>query len=335
MSQQHFPTKSVVTFGELLLSLCTKGHDRFVQAEEFVARYTGAEANVGVSLAHFGFEAYAVSKVPAHEIGQACINYLRQYGVNTDYIVRGGERLGLLYLETGASQRASKVIYDRAHSSMREVQRDEFDWDAILAGKDWLHFSGTAPALGANVVAVLTDGLQAATRLGVKVSCDCNYRSKLWGPEEAGRVLSGLMPHVDVLVCGREDAEKLFQVHADNDCEAAMRLKELFNLDYVAMTLRQGVSASVNRLAGLLCDGAACHVSREYELQIVDRVGGGDAFTAGLIYGLLSEFDPRHTIEFATAASCLKHSIPGDFNLVTADEVEQLLAGDASGRVQR
>ena len=328
--------KRVVTFGELLLSLCTKGHDRFVQAGEFLARYTGAEANVGVSLAHFGFEPYAVSKVPEHEIGQACINYLRRYGVNTDYIVRGGERLGLLYLETGASQRPSKVIYDRTNSSIREARSEEFDWKTILSGKDWFHFSGTAPALGASVRGVLEDAVRTARELRVPVSCDCNYRSKLWSLEEAGHVLSELMPFVECFIGGREDAEKLFGIRASgSESDAATQLRERFGFKRVAMTLRHGVSASVNRLAGLLCCETGCHMSREYEMQIVDRVGGGDAFTAGLIYGLLSGFEPQRVIEFAAAASCLKHSIPGDFNLVSVQEVEQLLAGDESGRVQR
>lgn len=327
--------KKVVTFGELLLSLAPKGFNRFVQAEEFTAKYTGAEANVAASLAQFGFEAYAVSRVPEHEMGQACINYLRRYGIDTQYVARGGERLGLLYLETGASQRATKVIYDRAHSSIRDAQRNEFDWQAILAGKDWFHFSGTAPALGGNVRAILDDALRAAHELGVPVSCDCNYRSKLWGIEEAGRVLTELMPRVDCFLGGREDAGKLFGVYAESESEAAARLRERFGFNWVAMTLRQGVSASVNNLAGLLCCDAGCHVSREYEMQIVDRVGGGDAFTAGIIYGILSECDPQRTVEFATAASCLKHAILGDFNLVSAEEVEQLLAGGESGRVQR
>jgi 2-dehydro-3-deoxygluconokinase len=328
--------KKVVTFGELLLSLCTKGHHRFVQAGEFVARYTGAEANVAVSLSHFGLETYAVSKVPEHEIGQACINYLRQYGVNTDHVVRGGERLGVLYLETGASQRPSKVIYDRAHSSIREARREEFDWRRILSGKDWFHFSGTAPALGANVRAVLADALNAAREMGVPVSCDCNYRSKLWGVEEAGRVLADLMPFVDCFIGGREDAEKLFGIGAGgSESNAAAQLRDRFGFKWVAMTLRHGVSASVSHLAGLLCAHAGCFTSREYEMQIVDRVGGGDAFTSGLVYGLLTGFELQRVIEFATAASCLKHSVPGDFNLVSVEEVEQLIAGDASGRVQR
>lgn len=335
--------KSVVTFGELLLSLCTKDHERLVQAQEFVARYTGAEANVGVSLAHFGCNAFAVSKVPDNEIGQACINYLRRYGVHTDFVVRGGDRLGLLYLETGASQRATKVVYDRGHSSFREVRPEDFDWDRILDGKDWFHFSGTAPALGQNVVEVLTDALKIAKRLGVRVSCDPNYRSKLWSLEDAGRVLTELMEYVDVFIGGVEDAEKLFGIRVPRadllpktyQEKTADLLRQRFGFSYVAMTLRTGVSASVNRLGGMLCNVDGCCFSREYEMQIVDRVGGGDAFSAGIIYGLLTNFDPQHVIEFATAAACLKHSIPGDFNLVTAEEVEQLAGGDASGRVQR
>jgi 2-dehydro-3-deoxygluconokinase len=334
--------KKVVTFGELLLRLDPPPYERLVQAEQFKARYTGAEANAAVSLAGFGVEAVAVSKVPSHEIGQACVNYLRRYGVNTDFIVRGGERLGLLFVDTGCSQRPSKVIYDRSHSSMREARPEEFDWGAILDGAHWFHFSGTAPALGDNVLAVLRDGLRAARRGGVKVSCDCNYRSKLWSIEDASRVLTALMEHVNVFIGARADAEKLFGIQVErvgSEVEActrtAPRLQQRFGFEWVAFTMRESLSASVNRLAGLLCDGAKCCVSRTCEMQIVDRVGGGDAFTAGLIYGLLCGFDPQRTIEFAAAASCLKHTIPGDFNLVSVSEVEQLLSGDSSGRVQR
>ncbi len=332
--------KRVVAFGELLLSLGAKGNDRLVQATEFFARYTGAEANVAVSLAHFGVASYVVSKVPAHEIGQACINALRRYGVNTDHIVRGGDRLGLLYMETGASQRPTKVIYDRAPSSFRELRPDEIDWDAVFAGKDWFHFSGTAPALGREVVEVLAAGLTAAKRLGLAISCDCNYRSKLWGPAEAGGMLTSLMPNVNVLLCGKDDPQKLFGVEpkpqaAAGPEEMAELLRRRFDLDTVAMTLREAVSASVNHLSAILCQrGGTCRSSR-YEMQIVDRVGGGDAFAAGLIFGLLSNFAPQRAIDFATAASCLKHSIPGDFNLVSRQEVEQLLAGASSGHVNR
>jgi 2-dehydro-3-deoxygluconokinase len=341
-------TARVVTFGELLLRLDPKGYDRFVQANEFVARYTGAEANVAVSLAIFGVEAFAVSKVPAHEIGQACINFLRRFGVNTDHIARGGERLGVLFVETGASQRPSQVIYDRSHSSIREVNPAEFDWESIFAGKNWFHFSGTAPALGSNTLAVLEDALRTAQRLGVTVSCDCNYRSKLWSREDASRVLTRLMKNVNVFVGTRYDAELLFGIKPGRGgkgngddrerrmcAESAKGLQELFGFSHVAFTLRTTVSASVNRIGGLLCDGKKLCVSRPYEMLMIDRVGGGDAFTAGLIYGLLTGCDAQRTIDFATAAACLKHTIPGDFNLASKDEVEQLMAGDGGGRIRR
>lgn len=333
-----------VTFGELLLRLDPPGFQRFVQAETFTARYTGAEANVAASLAAFGVEAFAVSKVPGHEIGQACVNYLRRFGVDTTYVVRGGERLGILYVETGASQRPSKVVYDRAHSSFREIAPGEFDWDRILSGKRWFHFSGTAPALGENVVETLGQALSAARRLGVTTSCDCNYRSKLWSREEAGRVLSTLLKQVDVFIGGTEDARHLFGItipdRLDNQENAsaefaAQRLREQFGFSWVAMGLRGGASASVNQYAGMACCSEGCFFSRDYEVQIVDRVGAGDAFTAGIIFQILSNAAPAQVVEFAAATACLKHTIPGDFNLVSLDEVQQLIAGGQAGRVQR
>lgn len=336
--------KAVVTFGELLLRLDPPGMDRFTQAESFRARYTGAEANTAVALAGFGVDAYAVSRVPEHEIGQACVNYLRRFGVNTDYIVRGGDRLGILYVETGYSQRPSKVIYDRNHSSIRDVRTDEFDWDRILAGKHWFHFSGTAPALGANVVAVVNEALNAARRLGVTTSCDCNYRSKLWSVEEAGRVLGKLLDRVDVFLGGIEDAAKLFgatvpsYLRADENASAeyaAKALREKFGFSHVSMTLRSGATASSNHYAGMLCGPDGCAFSRDYDIQIVDRVGAGDAFTGGLIYQLLRGAEKKEAVEFAAAAGCLKHTIPGDFNLVTAAEVDQVMQGGQANRVQR
>jgi 2-dehydro-3-deoxygluconokinase len=336
--------KRVVTFGELLLSLSTTGHERLVQAESFTARYTGAEANVAVSLAQFGIEAYAVSKVPAHEIGQACVNALRRYGVNTDFIVRGGDRLGVLYMEPGASQRPTKVIYDRQPSSIRQLQPGEIDWNTVLAGKNWFHFSGTAPALGPQVRDSLREGLAAAKRRGLTVSCDCNYRSKLWSLEEAGRHLTPLLEQVDVLICGRDDPQRLFGLsvvpedkmsQAARDATAAEALRQQFHLDCVAMTFREAISASVNGFSAMLSDSGGTSFSRRYEMQMVDRVGGGDAFCAGLIFGRLAGFTSQRTVDFAAAAACLKHSIPGDFNLVTREEVEQLLSGGPVGHVQR
>jgi 2-dehydro-3-deoxygluconokinase len=324
----------VVTFGELLLRLDAPGHERFVQADTFQARYTGGEANVAVSLAQWGVKAFAVSKVPAHEIGQACVNFLRRFGVDTDGVARGGERLGILYVEAGASQRPSKVIYDRAHSAIREIRRRDVDWTAILRGKDWLHVTGTAPTLGSNVLAVLRDGLRTAKRLGVTVSFDCNYRSTLWGVEKARRVLRGLMKDVDVFIGTHHDARALFGIDAA-PAESAERMRRRFGFRCVAYTLRESPSASVNRLAGLLCEAGGCVTSREYEMQIVDRIGGGDAFSAGLIYGLLAGWNSQRVVDFAAAASCLKHSIPGDVNLVSRDDVEHLMKEGDAGRVRR
>jgi 2-dehydro-3-deoxygluconokinase len=335
--------KRVVTFGELLLSLSSNGNCRLVQAEEFTARYTGAEANTAVSLAQFGVEAFVVSKVPCHEIGQACLNTLRRFGVNTDHVVRGGDRLGLLYMEAGASQRPTKVIYDRCPSSFRRLCPDDLDWNAVLKGKDWFHFSGTAPAAGKEVVEVLATGLVTARELGLTVSCDCNYRSKLWSMAEAGRVLAPLLENVNVLICGKDDPQNLWGILPEKQGLAgtareehlAELVRKRFDLDSVAMTFREGVSASVNRYSAMLCQSGGVCRSRQYEIQIVDRVGTGDAFAAGLLFGLVSGMEPQRTIDFAVAAACLKHSIPGDFNLVSREEVEQLLAGDQSGRVQR
>jgi 2-dehydro-3-deoxygluconokinase len=338
----------MVAFGELMMRLNPPGNERFVQAGTFEVRFTGGEANAAVLLSGFGFRTYAVARVPGHELGQACINYVRRFGVNTDFVARGGDHLGIMYLEAGASQRASKVIYDRDHTSMQGMQPDEFDWPAILEGADWLHFSGTAPALGENVRRVLREGLETAGRMGVTVSCDLNYRAKLWGTTDAGAVMKDLMPHVDVLIGNEEDVAKVFGIKAegsdvvrgDLQVESYQRVAEqmakTFGFRHVATTLRTSISASVNRWSGMLYDGTNHYLSRTYEINpIVDRVGGGDSFTAGLIYGLVNRMDGQACVEFATAASCLKHSIPGDFNLVSLDEVKALLSGDASGRVQR
>jgi 2-dehydro-3-deoxygluconokinase len=340
--------KKIVLFGELLLRLAPRGFGRLLQAEEFEVRYTGAEVNAGVSLVNFGMEAWAVSRVPDNDIGQACINYLSRFRVNTEHIARGGERLGLFYLETGAAQRPSKIIYDRSHSAIRDCSPGDFDWDRICAGKDWLHFSGTAPALGPRVVTALQEGLAAAKRHGLKVSCDLNYRAKLWSTADANRVMSSLMPSVDVLIGNEEDAEKVFGIKAAGSDvakgkldgasyrEVAVELKRRFGVSLVATTLRESLSASANGWSGLLYDGARHYVSRRYDITpIVDRVGAGDSFTGGLIFSLLQGLPPQDCVEFAAAASCLKHSVAGDFNLASVAEVNALVAGDASGRVQR
>ncbi len=340
--------KRIIAFGELLMRLDPKRSERFVQAGEFTVRYTGAEANAGVSLVNYGMEAYAVSRVPAGEIGQACINYLRRFGIDTSFVARGGERLGILFVETGAAQRGSKVIYDRSHSAIRDASPEEFDWERICAGKHWFHFSGTAPALGSNVVRVLKEGLAEAKRAGITVSCDLNYRSKLWSPDEAREVMTGLMQYVDVLIGNEEDTEKVFgigaegsnvdtgRVPAESYVEVARKLAAAFDFSHVATTLRESHSASSNGWSGVLFHGDAAYISRRYDITpIVDRVGGGDAFSGGLIYALLSAMEGQQAVEFAVASSCLKHSIPGDFCLASIEEVEALAAGEASGRVKR
>lgn len=324
----------VVTFGEMLLRLDTPGQQRFVQAEQFTARYTGGEANVAVALTQWGVPTFAVSKVPEHEIGQACVNMLRRYGVNTDHVLRGGDRLGILYVETGASQRASKVIYDRADTSFRTLKRGELDWKAILSGRDWLHITGTAPALGENVRAVVREGLRAAKRLGVTVSLDVNYRASLWPVSEARRVLGGLLRDVDVLVGTTHDAAALFDIDGE-PAESAQALRKRFGLRAVAYTVRGGVGASGGSFAGLLCDAKGVAESRCCDMQFVDRIGGGDAFAAGLIYAMMQGWPRARAAEFAAAAGVLKHSVPGDFNLVSLDDVHSLASGDGSGRIRR
>jgi 2-dehydro-3-deoxygluconokinase len=339
--------KKVVCFGELLMRLGTKRFERITQASEFEIGYTGAEANAAVSLANYGMEAYVVSAVPDSEIGQACVNHLRRFGVNTDFVLRTGKRLGTFYLETGASQRPSKVIYDRAGSSITELKPGQVDWDAVLKGKHWLHWSGTAPALSDSMAATTAEACAAAKRLGLTVSCDLNYRRKLWTPEKAREVMIPLMQNVDVLIGNEEDTALVLGVepkgvdvragslNVERYREVAKMLHERFGFKFVATTLRESVSASENGWSCLLSDGRECHLSRAYDIWIVDRVGGGDSFSGGLIFALLSGMSPQDAVEFAAAASCLKHSVHGDLNLVSREEVLALVGGDASGRIQR
>ena len=336
----------IVTLGELMLRLAPEGYLRFLQADTFEATYGGGEANVAVSLAGFGEEACFVSKLPSHEIGQAALNSLRKFGVDTSQIVRGGERVGIYYLEKGASQRPSKVIYDRAGSAFACSRSDEYDWNAIFKGADWFHFTGITPALGEGVSALTEAACKAAKKQGVKISCDLNYRGKLWTRDEAKKTMTRLMQYVDVCIANEEDAKDVFQIEADHTdihggklnkegyVSVAKQLKEKFGFDKVAITLRTSVSANDNLWAGLLYDGEP-HFSKEYAVHIVDRVGGGDSFGAGLIYALLHDYPAQSAIEFAVAASCLKHSIEGDYNMVSVDEVQKLAGGDGSGRVQR
>jgi len=337
----------VITFGEIMLRLAPEGYYRFLQAENYGATYGGGEANVAVSLANFGLDTAFVTKLPAHEIGQAGVNSLRRFGVNTDMIVRGGDRVGIYFLEKGASQRPSKVIYDRAHSSIAEATTADFDWAKIFDGAEWFHFTGITPALGDNVAAICLEACKKAKELGIKISCDLNYRNKLWSKEKAGQVMGELCKYVDVCIANEEDAGDVFGIKAaDTDVttgkvnhdgykDVAKQLADRFGFEKVAITLRSSISANDNRWAAMLFDGKDYYFSKEYMIHIVDRVGGGDSFGAGLIYSSIMGYSPADTIEFAVAASCLKHSIEGDFNMVTVPEVEKLAKGDGSGRVQR
>ncbi len=333
----------VISFGEIMLRLAPEGYNRFVQASGFQAAPGGSEANVAVSLANFGVDAAFVTKLPAHEIGQLLVNGLRAFGVDTRLIVRGGERAGLYFCEKGASQRPSKVLYDRAGSAIATADRSDFDWAGILSGADWFHFSGITPALGGNLEAILRDALEAAKKAGCTVSCDLNYRKNLWSLERAGQVMTGLMPFVDVLIANEGQAADLFGIRAaENGAgeraayeSVARQLAARFGFQKVGITLRESLSASDNLWAGMLLDGGECHFSRKYALHIVDRVGGGDSFAAGLIYACLSGYEPLRAIEFAVAAGALKHSVEGDFGHASLDEVRVLADGDGSGRVLR
>jgi 2-dehydro-3-deoxygluconokinase len=339
--------KKAVFFGELLMRLGTLRYERFIQAQQFSVGFTGAEANAAVSFANYGMDAYVVSRVPDSDIGQACINYIRQFGVNTDFVLRGGKRLGTFYLETGAAQRPSKVIYDRAGSSVTELKPGMVDWETIFRGKDWFHWSGTAPALSDSMAATTKEACAAAKKAGLTVSCDLNYRRKLWPPEKAREVMTDLMQYVDMLIGNEEDSAIVLGVEAkgvdvakgnldvERYKEVAAELHRRFNFKYIGTTLRESISASENGWSCLLSDGQQCYLSRKYQIWIVDRVGGGDSFSGALIYSLLSGMGCQDAVEFAAAASCLKHSIHGDFNQVTKEEVIALLKGGGSGRIQR
>ena len=333
----------VVTFGEILLRLSPEGHKRFLQAEGFDAVYGGGEANTAISLAQFGYDAKFITKLPDHEIGQAAINTLRQYGVDTSDILRGGDRIGLYYLEKGAAQRPSKVIYDRAGSSIAAASAEEFDWERLLSGADLFHITGITPALSAECAKASLEAVKTAKRLGITVSCDINFRRKLWDKDTAGKVMAEILEYTDIYIGGRDQAEELFGIPTnardDSDYEAykavAEKLKERFDLKKVAITLRTTLSSDENKWAALLYDGEKHCFSREYRSLIVDRVGGGDSFSAGLIYALGEGMDTQSAVDFAAAASCLKLSVEGDCNIMSVDEVKSLAFGGGSAQVQR
>ena len=341
--------KRVVTFGEIMLRLAPNGYYRFFQNDQLQATFGGGEANVAVSLANYGLDSVYVTKLPGHAIGQAAVNALRSFGVDTSHIVRGGDRVGIYFLEKGASQRGSVCIYDRAHSAIQESQPSDFDWDSIFEGVDWFHFTGITPALGPNLVDACEDACKAAKARGVKISCDLNYRGKLWTRDQAREAMTRLCQYVDVCISNEEDAKDVFGIEAEaTDIYAgeinregyksvAKQLADKFGFEKVAITLRESHSAFDNGWSAMLYDvasGEYCF-SKKYDLHIIDRVGGGDSFGGGLIYALLSGKSTQEAVEFAVAASALKHSIEGDYNMVTVAEVEKLAGGDGSGRIQR
>ncbi len=337
----------IVTLGEIMLRLSTPGNSRFVQSDSFDVVYGGGEANVAVSLANYGHEAYFVSKLPTHEIGQSAVNSLRKYGVHTEFIARGGDRVGIYFLETGASMRPSKVVYDRSNSAIAEAVPADFDFDKIMEGADWFHWSGITPAISDSAAEITKLACQAAKRHNVKVSVDLNFRKKLWSSEKAISIMRPLMEYVDVCIGNEEDAELTlgFKPEANvekGETDAAgyheifKQMAKQFNFEVVVSTLRESFSATHNGWKALIYDGVEFYESTRYDVNpIVDRVGGGDSFSAGIIHGLLTKPTHKEALEYAVAASALKHTIPGDFNLVSVSEVEALAQGDASGRVQR
>lgn len=339
----------VVTFGELMVRLQPFNYERFVQANTLEFTFGGGEANVAVSLANYGIDTAFVTKLPAHAIGQAAVNSLRRYGVDTTKITRGGDRVGIYYNEKGASQRGSVCIYDRANSAIQLASPEDFNWDEIFDGAEWFHFTGITPALGENVVEITRQACKAAKARGLKISCDLNYRGKLWTREQARAAMTDLCQYVDVCISNEEDAKDVFGIEAEATNiyggqlnhegykSVAKQLADKFGFEKVAITLRESHSASDNGWSAMLYDVASDEYcfSRKYELRIIDRVGGGDSFGGGLIYALLNGYSTQAAVEFAVAASALKHTIEGDYNMMTVSEVEKLAGGDGSGRIQR
>lgn len=341
--------EKVVTFGEIMLRLSPPGFERLLQSPMLCATFGGGEANVAVSLAQFGLESVYVTCLPKNAIGDAAVRALRAEGVRTDRIVRGGDRVGIYFAETGASQRASTVLYDRANSSISQMAPDAVDWAAVMQGAAWFHVTGITPALGDRGAAATTRAVAAARKAGARVSVDLNYRKKLWSEAKAREVMSPMMRDVDVVIANEEDLQSVLGVHVpgtdvtagqlnlEGFREAAERVTRDFGPSQIAITLRESISASDNGWSAVLWDAkqGTMHQSQRYAVRLVDRIGGGDSFAGGLIYGLVTGRAPQDALRFAVAASALKQTIPGDFSRVSLQEAETLAAGDASGRVQR
>ena len=338
----------IITVGEIMMRLQPAGYQRIMQANAFDVVFGGGEANVAVSLAQYGEDVAFVTKLPANVLGDKCVRELKGWGVDTSEIVRGGDRIGIYFCEKGCSQRSSNVIYDRAGSAIAEVGEDDFNIDAMLDGAKWLHWTGITPAISDNMAKVMAKILKAAKQKGVTVSCDLNYRKKLWSKQKANEVMSELVKYVDVLISNEEDSKDVFGIEADGtninagvisakgyESIGKQLMAKFPNIKYVAFTLRESISASCNGWSAILMDCKQVYSSKKYMIDIVDRVGGGDSFGAGLIYSLINNMNPQECIEFAVAASCLKHTVEGDFNIASVDEVKKLAGGDGSGRVQR
>jgi 2-dehydro-3-deoxygluconokinase len=340
-------SKKVVTLGEIMLRLSTPDFKRFVQADSFDVTYGGGEANVAAALCNYGLEGTFVTKVPNNPIGQSAINHLRRYGVDTRFIARGGDRLGIYFLETGASMRASQVVYDRSGAAISTVDSSEFDFDKILEGASWFHTTGITPALSDKAAALTETALKAAKAKGITTSIDLNYRKKLWTKEKAREVMSRLCQYVDVCIGNEEDADTTLGFKArDTDVtkgeldlegfkDVFRQMKEKFGFKYIASSLRESHSASDNGWSALVYDGNEFYHTKKYDVRIIDRVGSGDSFASGFIYGLVTGMPLPEAAEFGVAASALKHTIPGDMNHATLAEVKDLMKGDGSGRVQR
>ena len=337
----------IVCFGEIMGRLCPPGYKKVLQATSFDVTFAGGEANVAVSLANFGMPSSFVTKLPKNDLGKLVKRILKSYDVEVEHIVDGGDRLGMYYVEKGASQRPSKVIYDRKYSAISFAEPNEFDWDKIFEGATWFHTTGITPALSDNCIEITRQALKKCREKGITVSCDLNYRKNLWSSEKAKGVMSELMEYVDVCIANEEDAEKVLGISASESdvtlgelnktgyIEVAKEIERQYGCKTVAITLRESYSASINGWSALLYISGKSYFSKKYDINLVDRVGGGDSFVGGLLYALNERTDPQEQIEFAVAASCLKHTIEGDFNQVTISEVETLMAGDGSGRVQR
>ncbi len=325
----------VVTFGEIMLRLTTPGHQRFAQAQELEVTFGGAEANVAVMIAQLGGSAEFVTKLPVNELAERAIDELRRCRVGVERIARGGERMGVYFLEQGASQRAGKIIYDRARSAIAEARVGDFDWDEIFDGARWFHWSGITPALSEAAAELTREACLAAKRRGLTVSFDMNYRAKLWTTEQAGAVLAPLMPHVDLCVCGAEEATSVLGIEGDSGAEIAANLRAKFGIQKVAMTQRRANRADETEWSAMFSDEGHPFISAVHQISVVDRVGAGDSFTGALIFALLRGDDAQRALDFAVAASALKHTVPGDFGLVSLAEVEALAGGGHGGRVQR